>query len=120
MRPPSDDDKDDKDIFEGRLGISINETCTALGLRRDKVYELIAKGEPDGLTASQIGRRTVVHVASIKRLLARTVLKLKPRVRRVRHGAVTHLAPAPLQRTTVKSLKPRVRRVPRDLLEGAT
>jgi hypothetical protein len=70
--------------FEGRLGISINETCTALGLRRDKVYELIAKGGPEGLTASQIGRRTVVHVASIKRLLAATVLKLKPRVRRKR------------------------------------
>src|SRR5215469_8892570 len=77
--------------FEGRLGVSINETCDALNVRRDKVYELIHKGEPDGLTASQIGRRTIVHVDSILRLLQRTRIKTKPRVRRVRHGAVTQL-----------------------------
>lgn len=106
--------------FQGRAGISVNETCQALGVRRDKVYDLIHKGEPDGLTASKIDGRTIVHVASIHRLLQRTRITTKPRIRRVRHGAVTHLAPAPLQRTTVKSLKPRVRRVPRDLLEGAT
>ena len=83
--------------FEDRLGVSINETCQALGVKRDKVYELIHKGEPDGLTASQIGRRTIVHVASIHRLLQRTRITTKPRVRRVRHGAVPQLAPAPTE-----------------------
>ena len=80
--------------FEGRLGISINETCAALNVARDKVYQLIAKGEPDGLTASQIGRRTIVHTASILRLLKRTRITMKPRVPRVRQGAVSQL-PAP-------------------------
>ena len=81
--------------FEGRLALSINETCQALGVQRDKVYELIHKGAPDGLVASQIGRRTIVHVDSILRLLQRTRIKSKPRVRRVRHGAVTQLTSAP-------------------------
>ena len=72
-------------LFEGRLGCSIDETATALGVQRDTVYRLIAE---DRLTVSKLGRRTIVHVASIQRLLDETVIALKPRVRR-------HCADAP-------------------------
>jgi excisionase family DNA binding protein len=71
-------------LFEGRLGCSIDETATALGVQRDTVYRLIAE---DRLTVSKLGRRTIVHVASIQRLLDETVIRPKPRVRRHRSGA---------------------------------
>ena len=71
-------------LFEGRLGCSIDETATALGVQRDTVYRLIAEGR---LTISKLGRRTIVHVASIQRLLDETVIRPKPRVRRHRSGA---------------------------------
>jgi excisionase family DNA binding protein len=71
-------------LFEGRLGCSIDETSTALGVQRDTVYRLIAEGR---LTMSKLGRRTIVHVASIQRLLDETVIRPKPRVRRHRSGA---------------------------------
>jgi excisionase family DNA binding protein len=71
-------------LFEGRLGCSIDETATALGVQRDTVYRLIAEGR---LTISKLGRRTIVHVASIQRLLDETVIAPKPRVRRHRAGA---------------------------------
>ena len=71
-------------LFEGRLGASIGETATALGVQRDTVYRLIAEGR---LTMSKLGRRTIVHVASIQRLLDETVIRPKPRVRRHRSGA---------------------------------
>jgi hypothetical protein len=75
--------------LQGRIGCSISEACTALNLGRDRIYELINAGEPDGLTASRIGKRTIVHVASILRLLERTRITMKPRVRRIRQGAGT-------------------------------
>ena len=67
--------------FEGRLGTSINETATALGVQRDTVYRLIGDGM---LTVSKLGRRTIVHVASVQRLLAETIVTPRPRVRRRR------------------------------------
>jgi excisionase family DNA binding protein len=71
--------------FEGRLGISIDETAIALGVQRDTVYRLIGDGM---LTVSKLGRRTIVHVASVQRLLAETVVTPKPRVRRCRTTVV--------------------------------
>src|SRR5215469_765335 len=71
--------------FEGRLGISIDETATALGVQRDTVYRLIGDGR---LIVSKLGRRTIVHVTSIQRLLAETVVISKPRVRRRRTTVV--------------------------------
>jgi excisionase family DNA binding protein len=56
-------------LFEGQLGCSIDEGAKALGLHRDTIYQLIAKGE---LTASKIGQRTLVHTASIIALMDRT------------------------------------------------
>jgi excisionase family DNA binding protein len=75
--------------FEGRLGISIDETAIALGVQRDTVYRLIGDGK---LTISKLGRRTIVHVASVQRLLVETVVTPKPRVRRCR-TAVANGAP---------------------------
>jgi hypothetical protein len=65
--------------FEGRLAVSISETCAALGVERDTVYRYFGTGD---LTFSKLGRRTIVHVASIHRLLAKTVVAPRPRVRR--------------------------------------
>jgi excisionase family DNA binding protein len=45
---------------------SINDTAKALGLGRTKIYDLIARGK---LETVKIGRRTLVKVASIHRLL---------------------------------------------------
>jgi excisionase family DNA binding protein len=80
--------------FEGRLGISIDETATALGVQRDTVYRLIGDGR---LIVSKLGRRTIVHVASVQRLLAETVVVSKPRVRR-RRAAVAAGPDNPLKR----------------------
>jgi excisionase family DNA binding protein len=77
-------------LFEGRLGCSIDETATALGVQRDTIYQLIAEGR---LTISKIGRRTIVHVDSIQRLLEGTVSKPKPRVRRVTKTPLTAVTP---------------------------
>jgi excisionase family DNA binding protein len=55
--------------FGGRLGVSVDETAESLGLNRDTVYVLIETGR---LRTSKIGRRRVVHVASILSLLAET------------------------------------------------
>ena len=80
--------------FEGRLGISIDETATALGVQRDTVYRLIGDGR---LIVSKLGRRTIVHVTSVQRLLAETVVVSKPRVRR-RRAAVSAGPDNPLER----------------------
>jgi excisionase family DNA binding protein len=45
---------------------SINDTAKALGLGRTSVYDLIRKGR---LETVKIGRRTLVKVDSIRRLL---------------------------------------------------
>jgi excisionase family DNA binding protein len=81
--------------FEGRLGISIDETASALGVQRDTVYRLVGDGR---LTVSKLGRCTIVHVASIQRLLAETVVISKPRVRRRRTTSPMASNKAPLAR----------------------
>jgi excisionase family DNA binding protein len=65
--------------FDGRLGASVDETAAVLSTHRATVHRLIASGQ---LTASKVGWRTIVHVASIHRLLAKTVIKPRSRVRR--------------------------------------
>ena len=76
--------------FDGRLGASINETATALNLQRDNIYRLVADGR---LTVSKLGRRTIVHVTSIHRLLVDTVVKPRPRVRHSRRGGTQRSDP---------------------------
>lgn len=49
------------------LAISIKDTARTLGLGRTMVYALIAEGR---LEAIKIGRRTLVRVDSIRRLVA--------------------------------------------------
>jgi excisionase family DNA binding protein len=56
----------------------VAETAAALNVQRSTIHRLIARGQ---LTASKVGWRTIVHVASIHRLLAETVVKPGPRVR---------------------------------------
>jgi excisionase family DNA binding protein len=52
--------------------LDITSTCRALSLGRTRVYELVNEGK---LTASKIGRRTMIHMASIDRLVKETVIK---------------------------------------------
>jgi excisionase family DNA binding protein len=92
--------------FEGRLGISIDETATALGVQRDTVYRLIGDGR---LIVSKLGRRTIVHVASVQRLLAETVVISKPRVRR-RRAAVSAGPDNPLERYSTGAGRRRLQR----------
>ena len=70
------------DVFEGRLTMSIEETGTALGIKRDSVYALIQTGR---LIASKFGARTVVHTSSIRQLLGRDAAG--PAAARSRQGA---------------------------------
>lgn len=46
---------------------TINDTAKALGLGRTSIYQLIREGR---LEAVKIGRRTLVKVDSIRRLIA--------------------------------------------------
>ena len=48
------------------LAVSINDTAKALGLGRTSIYELIKDGRLD---AFKLGRRTLVRVESIRRLV---------------------------------------------------
>jgi len=50
------------------LAISIKEAAKALGLGRTTIYAMIADGR---LEAFKIGRRTLVRMESILRLIAR-------------------------------------------------
>lgn len=50
------------------LAYSINEAARALSVGRDKVYELIAKGE---LRAKKAGKRTLIPRSSIEAWLER-------------------------------------------------
>ena len=52
--------------FEERLTCSVAEACTAVGLSRSKIYELISGGAVETV---MIGRRRLVRVPSLKRLL---------------------------------------------------
>jgi excisionase family DNA binding protein len=53
--------------FDERLTCSVAEACTAVGLSRSKIYELIAGGAVETVL---IGRRRLVRVPSLKRLLS--------------------------------------------------
>jgi excisionase family DNA binding protein len=48
------------------IAVSINDTARALGLGRTSIYQLIAEGK---LEAFKLGRRTLVRVDSIRRLV---------------------------------------------------
>lgn len=50
------------------LAISINETAEALSLGRTSIYAMIADGR---LEAFKLGRRTLVRVESVRRLVAK-------------------------------------------------
>lgn len=52
--------------FEERLTCSVAEACSAIGLSRAMIYQLIAGGAVESLT---IGRRRLIRVPSLKRLL---------------------------------------------------
>jgi excisionase family DNA binding protein len=75
--------------FDGRLGASVDETAAALNVQRSTIHRFIARGQ---LTASKVGWRTIIHVASIHRLLAETVVKPGPRVRRSDRATTRHSA----------------------------
>ncbi len=49
------------------LAISINETAKALSLGRTSIYAMIADGR---LEAFKLGRRTLVRVESVRRLVS--------------------------------------------------
>lgn len=53
--------------FDERLTCSVAEACTAVGLSRSKIYELISGGAVETVL---IGRRRLVRVPSLKRLLS--------------------------------------------------
>lgn len=50
------------------LAISIKDAATALGLGRTSIYAMIADGR---LEAFKVGRRTLVTMASIRRLVSK-------------------------------------------------
>jgi len=49
------------------LALSINDTAKALGLGRTSIYAMIANGQLD---AFRLGRRRLVRMESIRRLVA--------------------------------------------------
>ena len=51
---------------DGRFTVSIAEACRISGISRSKIYELIADGS---LKSTHVGRRHLVFVASLRRLL---------------------------------------------------
>jgi hypothetical protein len=53
--------------FRERLGCTISEACVATGLGRSKLYAEIAAGR---VAIRKIGRRVVVVVESLERLIA--------------------------------------------------
>jgi hypothetical protein len=68
--------------FRERLGCSPNEACVALGIGRTLLYELIAERRVE---VRKLGRRTIVSVASLLKLLDGQAAKQKsPRAGRPR------------------------------------
>lgn len=48
------------------LALSINDTARTLGLGRTSIYAMIADGRLEGF---KLGRRTLIRMASVKRLV---------------------------------------------------
>ena len=71
-KSPDDVDAQLPPPFGGRLAVSINETAEALNVDRDTVYKLVAEGR---LVMSKIGRRSIIHTASIQQLLQETIVR---------------------------------------------
>ncbi len=55
------------DATRERLAVSVDEAARLLGVSKDLVYDLIARGE---LPAIRLGRRLVVALISLQELLA--------------------------------------------------
>lgn len=54
-----------------RLAYSVEEACTAIGIRPTKFFELVRSGT---LQTFKIGRRTLVHVDELNRFVAQAQL----------------------------------------------
>jgi excisionase family DNA binding protein len=65
--------------FAERLGCSPREACAALGVGRTLLYQLISEGR---LEVAKLGRRTIVSIPALLRLMDAPAAEPKPR----RHG----------------------------------
>jgi excisionase family DNA binding protein len=74
MRQPKSSPADPAPVpnpFEGRIGVSIREAARAIGVDDDTVHRMARDGR---LTRSKIGRRSIIHTASIQKLMTDTVV----------------------------------------------
>jgi excisionase family DNA binding protein len=62
--------------FRERLGCSPNQACVALGVGRTFLYRLIAEHR---IEVSKLGRRTIVNIPSLLKLLDEQAAEPKPR-----------------------------------------
>jgi excisionase family DNA binding protein len=62
--------------FRERLGCSPSEACAALGVGRTLLYRLIAERHID---VRKLGRRTIVSIPSLVKLLDSQAVEPKPR-----------------------------------------
>jgi excisionase family DNA binding protein len=77
MKPPSP-----TDAFTGRAALTVQETAEAIGVVPNTIWTAIAEGE---LAAFKLGRRTLVQVSSIRRLMDARAIAPHPR-KRLRSG----------------------------------